>query len=155
MHRRKTELQAARRNIGIFQVLAGDEDYIKVIAQARLKLDKDSALAMPCIGMNGKSSGQHEATLTSIDASTGQTHPGDKGACGKVKQHVDHIAGEGYVSSFRYGLVHRPIHIQEALKISGAKAAINKEWNKLKTLPAWDEKKVRSKKDVVSEAKKN
>ena len=43
--------------------------------------------------------------------------------------------------SFHCGLVHKPVSIQEALKIPDAKAAVDKELEKEKTIPTWDVKK--------------
>ena len=41
----------------------------------------------------------------------------------------------------------------QAMKIPAAKAAVDKEWEKLEKIPAWDLTKVRSKKEVVDEAR--
>ena len=41
------------------------------------------------------------------------------------------------------------------MKIPDAKAAVDKEWKKLQTIPAWDVKKVKSKKEVIKEEQKN
>ena len=41
------------------------------------------------------------------------------------------------------------------MKIPDAKAAVDKEWKKLETIPAWQLKKVKSKKDVIKEAQNN
>ena len=41
------------------------------------------------------------------------------------------------------------------MKIPDAKAAVDKGWKKLQTIPAWDAKKVKSKKEVIKEAQKN
>ena len=76
------------------------------------------------------------------------------GTCGNVKRkHMDHIAEKGYVVSFHYGLVHKSVSIQEGMKIPDAKAAVDKEWNKLKNIPAWDVKKARSQAEVIIHAK--
>ena len=66
------------------------------------------------------------------------------GACRTVKrQHMDHFAEKTFVESFHYGLVHKPVSIQEAMKIPEAKTAVDKEWNQVtRTIPAWDVKKV-------------
>ena len=48
-----------------------------------------------------------------------------------------------YVGSFHDGLVHEPVSIEEAMKIPEAKAAVDKEWSKFKTIPS--ETKVRKK----------
>ena len=41
------------------------------------------------------------------------------------------------------------------MKIPAAKAAVDKEWEKLEKIPAWDLTKVRSKKEVIDEARTN
>ena len=40
------------------------------------------------------------------------------------------------------------------MKIPAAKAAVNKEWEKLEKIPAWNIAKVRNKSDVIDEARK-
>ena len=40
--------------------------------------------------------------------------------------------GKGHTGIFHCGLVHKPIPMSEAMKIPEAKAAVNKEWDKLK-----------------------
>ena len=37
----------------------------------------------------------------------------------------------------------------QAMKIPDAKAAVDKEWKKLESIPAWDLGKVKSKKEVI------
>ena len=71
------------------------------------------------------------------------------------RKHMDHIAEKGYVESFHYGLVHKLVSIQEGMKIPDATAAVDKEWDKLKNIPAWDVKKARSQAEVVIQAKMN
>ena len=39
------------------------------------------------------------------------------------------------------------------MKIPAAKAAVDKEWEKLETISAWNLTKVRSKKEVIDEAR--
>ena len=46
------KLRAARRYRGIDEVVADDKDYFKVIADARLRLEKDTASATPSIEQN-------------------------------------------------------------------------------------------------------
>ena len=41
----------------------------------------------------------------------------------------------------------------QAMKIPAAKAAVDKEWEKLKKIPAWDLTYVRSKSEVIDEAR--
>ena len=45
--------------------------------------------------------------------------------------HEDHIAGKGDTSLQHYNLVHKFIPMPQAMKIPAAKAAVDKEWEKL------------------------
>ena len=67
--------------------------------------------------------------------------------------HEDHIAGKGENSLQHYNLVHKFIPMPQAMKIPAAKAAVDKEWEKLEKISAWDLTKVRSKKQVIDEAR--
>ena len=70
------------------------------------------------------------------------------------KYHEDHIAGKGDNSLQHYNLVHKFIPMPEAMKIPAAKAAVDKEWDKLEKIPAWDLTKVRNTSEVIDEARK-
>ena len=65
----------------------------------------------------------------------------------------DHIAGTGENSLQHYNLVHKFIPMPQAMKIPAAKAAVDKEWDKLEKISAWNLTKVRSKKEVIDEAR--
>ena len=45
--------------------------------------------------------------------------------------HEDHVAGKGDNSLLHYNLVHKFIPLLQAMKIPAAKAAVDKEWEKL------------------------
>ena len=60
------------------------------------------------------------------------------------KNHEDHIAGEGMNSLSHYNLVRKFILMPKAMKIPDAKAALDKEWEKLEETPAWQLTKVRN-----------
>ena len=93
----------------------------------------------------GDSLGEPQAGATPIDDNEEETDSEHERACGKVtRQHLEHIAERGYVGSFHCGLGHKPGSIQEAMKIPDAKAAVDKELEKVKTIPTWDVKKKRS-----------
>ena len=55
--------------------------------------------------------------------------------------HEDHVAGKGDNSLQHYNLVHKFLPMPQALKIPGAKAAVDKEWEKLDKISAWNLKK--------------
>ena len=54
-----------------------------------------------------------------------------------------------------YNLVHKFIPMPQVMKIPDAKAAVDKEWKKLETTPAWNLEKVKSKKEVILEAQRD
>ena len=60
---------------------------------------------------------------------------------------------EGDNSLQHYILVHKFIPVPQAMKIPAAKAAVDKEWEKLEKISAWDLTKVRSKSEVIDEAR--
>ena len=53
----------------------------------------------------------------------------------------------------QYNSVHKFIPMPQAMKIPAAKAAADKEWEKLMKISAWNLTKVRSKKEVIDEAR--
>ena len=67
--------------------------------------------------------------------------------------HEDHIAGKGENSSQHNNLVQTFIPMPQAMEIPAAKAAVDKECEKLEKISAWNLTKVKSKKSVVEEAR--
>ena len=59
---------------------------------------------------------------------------------------------KGENSLQHYNLVHKFIPMPQAMKIPAAKAAVDKEWEKLEKISAWNLTKVKSNKQVVNEA---
>ena len=70
------------------------------------------------------------------------------------KNHEDHIAGRGMNSLNHYNLVRKSILMLKITKIPDATAAVDKESEKLQKIPAWQLTKVRNKKEVIDEARK-
>ena len=66
------------------------------------------------------------------------------------KVHEDHIAEKGIKSLNHYKLMHKFIHMPQAMKIPDAKAAADKQSEKLQNIPAWQ----LSTKEVIQEAQK-
>ena len=62
---------------------------------------------------------------------------------------------QGKESTFlnHYNHVHKFIPMPQAMKIPHAKAAVDKEWENLKKIPAWQLTKVRNK-EVIDEVRK-
>ena len=124
----------------------------ETIKNARKKLETSAAPAMPCKIMKNCGSGASNKIKTKLacileaDKSTrmrmGNSIPSN---------HEDHIAGKGENSSQHYNLVYKFVPMPQALKIPAVKAAVDKEWGKLKKISAWNLTKVRSK--VIDEAR--
>ena len=127
----------------------------KNIKNVRKKLETSVAPAMPCKIMK-KSCGSDAsnkvktklACILEADESTrlrmGNSVP---------NYHEDHIAGKGDNSLQHYNLVHKFIPMPQAMKIPAAKAAVDKEWENVEKISAWNLTKVRSKKEVIDEAR--
>ena len=150
----KIHLDNARKLRGIYFIDPEDKEFKETIKNARKKLETSVAPAMPCKIMNNCGSGRSDKNKTKLacileaDESTrmrmGNSEPSN---------HEDHIAGKGENSLQHYNLVHKFIPMPQAMKIPAAKAAVDKEWEKLEKISAWNLTKVKSKKQVIDEAR--
>ena len=139
---------------GIYFIDPEDTEFKETIKNARKKLETSIAPAMSCkMKKNCGSGGSNKiktrlACILEADESTrlrmGESLP---------KRHEDHVAGKGENSSQHYNLVHKFIPVPQAMKIPAAKAAADKEWGNLEKISAWNVTKVRSKKEVIDEAR--
>ena len=144
----KIHLDNARKLRGIYFIDPEDKEFKETIKNARKKLETSAAPAMPCKIMKNCGSGTSNKIKTKLacileaDESTrmrmGNSEPSN---------HEDHIAGKGENSLQHYNLVHKFIPVPQAMKIPVAKAAVDKEWEKLEKIPAWNLTKVISKKE--------
>ena len=150
----KLHLENARKLRGIYFIDPEDEEFKETIKNARKKLETSIAPAMPCKIMKNCGSGASNKIKTKLacileaDESTrirmGNSMP---------HYHQDHIAGKGEKSLQHYNLVHKFIPMPQAMKIPAAIAAVDKEWEKLEKISAWNLTKVKSKKSVIDEAR--
>ena len=120
-----------------------DKEFKETIKNARKKLETQVAPAMLCktsknsqhVVTNGKSNETKSKFACILEASestrlrVGESLP---------NHHEDHIAGKGDNSLQHYNLVHKFIPMPQAMKIPAAKAAVDKEWEKLEKILAWD-----------------
>ena len=149
----KLHLENARKLRGSISSTE-DTEFKETIKNARKKLETSVAPAMPCKIMKNCGSGASKKIKTKLacileaDESTrmrmGNSIP---------HHHEDHIAGKGENSLQHYNLVHIFIPMPQAMKISAAKAVVDKEWEKLEKISAWKLTEVRSKKEVIDEAR--
>ena len=146
------KLQRARRNRWIYEVSTDDQDFLKVSADACLQVDKDKVPTMPCFPK------RRQQRATSCARLVSKSTPGHQRQTVKrayVQREMNQISVKEHMGRFHYGLVHMPITVQEALKIPEARAVVNNESRKLKSRPAWDEQKIKSKTAVIQRAKKD
>ena len=144
----KIHLDNARKLRGIYFIDPEDKELKETIKNARKKWKHQWLLLCRVKIMKNYGSGASNqiktkfACILEADESTrmrmGNSEPSN---------HEDHIAGRGENSLQHYNLVHKFIPMPQAMKIPAAKAAGDKEWEKLEKISAWNLTKVTSKKE--------
>ena len=150
----KLHLENARKLRGIYCIDLEDKEFKDTIKNARKKLETPVALALPCKIMKNCGSGGSDKNKTKLACNL-EANESTRMRMGNSEpsNHEDHIAGKGDNSLQHYNLVHKFIPMPQAMKILAAKAAVDKEWEKLEKISAWNLTKVRSKKEVIDEAR--
>ena len=152
---KKLHLDNARKLRRIYFIDPEDKEFKETIKNARKKLETSVALAMPCKIMkkNCGSGGSNKiktrlACILDASESTrlrmGESLP----TC-----HEDHIAGKGNNSLQHKNLVHKFIPMPQAIKNSSSKDSSGQGMGKMEKISAWNLTKVRSKKEVIDEAR--
>ena len=151
----KLHLENARKLRGIHFIDPKDKEFKETIKNARKKLETSVAPAMPCkITKKNCGSGVSNKVQTKLACILGANESTRMRVGNSTpSNHEDHIAGKGDNTLQHYNLVHKFIPIPQAMKIPAAKAAVDKEWEKLEKISAWNVTKVRSKKEVIDEAR--
>ena len=132
---------------GIYFIDWEDKEFKETIKNARKKLETSVAPAMPYkIMKNCGSDGSNKiktklACILEADEST-RMRMGNS----TTHYHQDHIAGKGEksITALQFWFT-KFIPMPQAMKIPAATVAVDKEWEKLEKIPAWDLTKVRSK----------
>ena len=142
----KIHLDNARKLRGIYFIEPEDKEFKETIRNARKKLETSVALAMPCKIMKNCGSGGSDKNKTKFSCfleANESTIMRMRNS--EPSNHEDHIAGKGENSLQHYIMVHKFIPMSQAMKIQAAKAAVDKEWEKLEKISAWNLTKVRNK----------
>ena len=141
----KLHLENARKLRGIYFIDPEDTEFKETIKNARKKLETSVAPAMPCKIMKNCGSGASNKIKTRLacilEASESTRLRMEEFP---PNYHEDHIAGKDDNSLQHYNLVHKFILMPQAMKIPAAKAAVDKELEKLEKISAWNLTKVRS-----------
>ena len=128
----KFHLENARKLRGIYFIDPEDKEFKETIKNARKKLETSVAPAMPCKIMKNCGRGASDKNKTKLACIL------EANECTRLRMgnsipsyHQDHTAGKGDNSLQHYNLVHKFIPMPQAMKILAAKAAVDKEWEKL------------------------
>ena len=148
----------ARKLRGIYFIDPEDKEFKETIKNARKKLETPLVTAMPCKTSKNSQRGATRGESNEIKSKLTcilETSESTRLRMGESlpNHHEDHIAGKGDNSLQHNSLVHKFTPMPQAMQIPAAKAAVDKEWEKLETIPAWDLTKARSKKEVIDEAR--
>ena len=125
---------------------------------ARKKLETPMAPAMPCKTCKKNKHGETRSKTNDFKSKFAcilEARESTRTRMGNSipHHHEDHIAGKGENSLQHYNLVHKFLPWPQAMKIPAAKAAVDKQREKLEKIPAWDLTKVRNKSEVIDEAR--
>ena len=123
----KPKLDNARQLRGIFFIEPNDEEFKDIMKNERRKLEVPMPGAMLCKLQREKYRetclvGEHKTQYACIVEANESMTKRMEGS--PHKNHEDHIAGKGMNSLSHHNLVHKFIHIPQAMKILDAKAAV-------------------------------
>ena len=154
----KPKLDNARRLRGIYFIDPEDKEFKETIQKARKKLETPMAPAMPCKTSKKSKHGETCGKTNEFKSKLACILEASESTRLRMEEslpnyHEDHIAGKGDNSLQQYNFVQKFIPMPQAMKIPAAKAAVDKEWEKLEKIPAWDLTQVRSKSEVIDEAR--
>ena len=154
----KPKLDNARKLRGIYFIGPEDKEFKETMRNARKKLETPMAPAMPCKTSKKSKKGEIRSKTNDFKSKFACILEASESTGMRMEESLpnhreDHIAGRGGSSLQHYNLVHKFIPMPQAMKIPAAKAAVDKEWEKLDNIPAWDLTKVRSKSEVIDEAR--
>ena len=154
----KPGLENARRLRGIYCIDPEDKEFKETVKNARKKLETPMAPAMPCKTSKKSTHGETRGKTNEFKSKLACILEVSESTRLRMEEslpnhHEDHIAGKGDNSMQHYNFVHKFIPMPQAMKIPASKAAVEKEWEKLEKIPAWDLTKVRSKSEVIDEAR--
>ena len=152
----KPKLDNARKLRGIYFIDPEDKEFKETFKNARKKLETSVAPAMPC---NASKKGKHGATRgksNEIKSKLACILEASESTRLRMEESLPNTMRtilQGDTSLQHYNLVHKFVPMPQAMKIFAAKAAVDKEWEKLEKISAWNLTKVRSKKQVIDEAR--
>ena len=155
---KKPKLDNARRLRGIYFIDPEDKEFKHTIENARKKLETRMAPAMLCKTSKKSKHGETRDKTNEFKTKLAcilETSESTRLCMEKSlpEYHEDNMAGKGDNPLQNYNLIHKSILMPQAMRIPAAKAAVDKECEKLEKIPAWELTIVRSKSEVIDEAR--
>ena len=146
----KLHLENARKLRAMYFIDPEDTELKETIKNARKKLETSVPHAMPCKIMKICGSGASNKINTKLACIL----EADESTRLRLGNSIPHHHEDKEENSLQhYNLIHKFIPMPPAMKIPAAKAAVDKEWEKLEKISAWNLTKVKSKKEVIDEAR--
>ena len=154
----KPKLDNARRLRGIYFIDPEDKELKETMKYARKRLQTPVAPAMYCKtskkSKHGETRGESNEFKSKIACILEASEPTRLRMEESLpKNDEDHIAGKVKNSMTHYNSVHKFTPMPQGMKIPAAKAAVDKEWEKLEKILAWNLTRVRNKSEVIDEAR--
>ena len=148
----------ARKLRGIYFIDPEDKEFKETVYNARKKLETPVAPAVPCKMSKNKKNWMTRVKSNEIKSKLACILEASESTRLRMGEslpnhHEDHVAGKRDNALQHYNLVHKSFPMHQAMKNPAAKAAVDKEWEKLEKISAWNLTKVRSKKEVIDEAR--
>ena len=152
------KLVNARSLRGIYFIDPEDKEFKETIMKCSQEIGNTNVPAVPCKTSKKSKHGETRGKTNDFKSKFACILEADESTRMRIGEslphhHEDHIAGSGDNSLQHYNLVHKFIPMPQAMKIPAAKAAVEKEWEKLEKIPECDLTKVRSKSEVIDEAR--
>ena len=132
----KLHLENARKLRGINFIDLEDKEFKETIKNARKKLETPISPAVPCKIMKKNCGSSTSNKIKTRLACILEASESTRLRMGESlpNHHEDHMAGKGNNSLLQYNLVHKFIPVPQALKTPAAKAAVDKECEKLEKI---------------------
>ena len=152
----KPQLDNARKLRGIYFIVPEDKEFKETIKNARKELETSVAPAMPCKIMKKNCGSGASNKVKSKLACIMEARESTRLCMGESlpNHHEDHIAGKRrgqFTATSQFGS--QIYSYASSHENSAAKAAVDKEREKLKKISVWNLTKVRSKQEVIDEAR--
>ena len=163
MGKRKPKVDNARRMRGIYFIDPDDEEYEEILKNARRKLERPVASTMPCKRQSSITKVVAKPKIASVQNSKTMYFHGMWHRDELVHQVVMRHRSGSFACTvifMVFGLrgimtLSRGIMRFHSTTVPDAKEAVDKEWKKLETIPAWDLEIVKGKKEVILEAQRD